>query len=244
MDKVIEQQSFSKYDICVKIKFFALLEKRPPEIHQILCDTLGTSAPSIQTVQKWMASFEGGRLDVEDKQSSGRPQTSTTGDNVEQVRTVVEEDRRRTCQYIENITGIPHSTVYRILVDVLMKKKIFAKWVPHLFNEDQREERVRLCRANLRRFRCEGQDFLSRIVTGDETWVYSWDPELKWQSAQWRNQGSPRPEKARRKQGARKVMHIVFFNDHQATLNKSLTVAETISATFASHLNSTHWVSW
>ena len=71
---------------------------------------------------------------------------------------------------------------------------------------------MRLCRANLRRFRREGQDFLSRIVTGDETWVYSWDPELKRQSAQWRNQGFPRPEKAQRKQGAMKVMHIVFFD--------------------------------
>ena len=74
MDKVTEQQSFSKYDIRVIIKFFALSEKRPPEIHQILCDTLGTSAPSIQTVRKWVASFEGGRLDVEDEQRSGRPQ--------------------------------------------------------------------------------------------------------------------------------------------------------------------------
>ena len=55
-----------------------------------------------------MASFEGGRLNVESEQRSGRPQTSTTGDNMEQVRTVVEEDRRRTCQDIENITGIPH----------------------------------------------------------------------------------------------------------------------------------------
>ena len=111
---------------------------------------------------------------MEGEQCSGRPQTSTTGDNVEQVRTVVEEDKRRTCQDIESVTGIPHSTIYRILVDVLMKKKIFAKWVPHLLNEDQREERVRLCRANLHRFCCEGQDFLSRIVTGVYSMVHGY----------------------------------------------------------------------
>ena len=143
MDKVTKQQSFSKYDICVIIKFFALSEKQLPEIHQILCDTLGTSAPSIQTVQKWVASFEGGRLDMEDEQHSGRLQMSTTGDNVEQVRTVVEEDGRQTSQDIENIIGIPHSTIYHILVDILMKKN-FAKWVPHLLNEDQWEEQVHL----------------------------------------------------------------------------------------------------
>ena len=170
-----------------------------------------------------MASFEGGRLDVEDEQRSGRPQTFTTGDNVEQVRTVVEEDRRRTCQDIENVTGMPHGTVYRILVDVLMKKKIFAKWIPHLLNEDQREERVRLCRANLRRFRREDQDFLSRIVTGDEAWVYSWDPELKRQSAQWR------------KQGAMKVMHIIFFDAAGVLVNWAVPAGTTINAAYFSN---------
>ncbi len=152
MDKLTAQQSFLKCDIRVIIKFFALSEKRPPECHQILCDILGTSAPSIQTVLKWVASFKEGQMDVEDEQHSGRPQMSTTGDNVDQVRTVVEEDRRRTCKDMENITGIPHSTIYRILVDALNMKKIFAKWVPHLLNEDQRTERVQLCRSKLRRF--------------------------------------------------------------------------------------------
>ncbi|KAK3753658.1 hypothetical protein RRG08_067154 [Elysia crispata] len=51
-----------------------------------------------------------------------------------------------------------------------------------------------------------------RIITGDETWVYSWDPETKRQSAEWRDFDEPRPEKVRRKQGALKVMHMIFFD--------------------------------
>lgn len=91
---------------------------------------------------------------------------------------------------------------------------------------------MRLCCSNLRRFRREGQDFLSRIVTGDETWVYSWDPELKRQSAEWRNQGSPRPEKARRKQGAMKVMHIVFFDAAGVLVNWAVPAGTTINAAY------------
>ena len=69
-------------------------------------------------------------------------------------------------------------------------------------------------------------------MTGDETWVYSWDPELKRQSAQWRNQGSPRPEKARRKQGAMKVMHIVFFDAAGVLVNWAVPAGTTINAAY------------
>ena len=36
-------------------------------------------------------------------------------------------------------------------------------------------------------------DFLSRLVTTDETWLYHYDPETKQQSMEWRHSGSPRP---------------------------------------------------
>lgn len=232
MDRLAAQQSFSRYDIRVIIKFLALSAKRPPEIHQMLQDSLGESAPSIQTVRKWVANLEGGRNELEDEQRSGRPRTSNTENNAQLVKEVVEEDKRRTCEDIADITNIPHSTVHRILVDVLQKKKVFAKWVPHLLTEAQKQDRVRICRANLRRVRREGQDFLNRIVTGDETWVYSWDPELKHQSAQWRNEGSPRPEKARRKQGALKVMHIIFFDSTGVLVNWPVPAGTKINAAY------------
>jgi len=36
-------------------------------------------------------------------------------------------------------------------------------------------------------------DFLSRLVTMDETWLCHYDPETKQQSMEWRHSGSPRP---------------------------------------------------
>jgi hypothetical protein len=41
-------------------------------------------------------------------------------------------------------------------------------------------------------------DFLSRLVTMDETWLYHCDPETRQQSMEWRHSGSPRlPKKSR-----------------------------------------------
>ena len=43
---------------------------------------------------------------------------------------------------------------------------------------------------------------------------HSYDPELKRQSSEWLEPGSPRPKKCRRGQGGTKVMHVTFF-DHE-----------------------------
>jgi len=48
--------------------------------------------------------------------------------------------------------------------------------------------------ATLEFFRRDPNDFLSRLVTMDETWLYHYDPETKQQSMEWRYSGSPRPK--------------------------------------------------
>jgi len=40
-------------------------------------------------------------------------------------------------------------------------------------------------------------DFLSRLVTMDETWLHRYDPQTKQQSMKWRHNGLPRLEKFR-----------------------------------------------
>jgi hypothetical protein len=50
-------------------------------------------------------------------------------------------------------------------------------------------------------------EFLTTVITGDEIWVYGYDPEMKVQSLQWKHSSSPRPKKkntmgAERSQGA------------------------------------------
>ena len=44
-------------------------------------------------------------------------------------------------------------------------------------------------------FRRDPNDFLSRLVTMNETWLYHYDRETKQQSMEWRHSGSVRPQK-------------------------------------------------
>jgi hypothetical protein len=41
------------------------------------------------------------------------------------------------------------------------------------------------------------KNFLSRVITGDITWAYCYDPKTKQQSSQWKSPSSPRLKKAR-----------------------------------------------
>jgi hypothetical protein len=50
------------------------------------------------------------------------------------------------------------------------------------------------------------------MITGDETWVYGYDPETKVQSSQWKHSSSPRPKKAQQVRSKVKVLLTVFFD--------------------------------
>jgi len=54
--------------------------------------------------------------------------------------------------------------------------------------------------------------FLGNVITGDETWVYGYDPKTRVQSCQWKSPSSPHVKKARKSRSNIKVMMIVFFD--------------------------------
>ncbi|GFO33398.1 transposase [Plakobranchus ocellatus] len=52
-----------------------------------------------------------------------------------------------------------------------------------------------MCTQLLERHNAEGEAFLQRILTGDESWVHHYDPECKAQSMEYRRKTSPRLRK-------------------------------------------------
>jgi hypothetical protein len=50
--------------------------------------------------------------------------------------------------------------------------------VPRLLSDDQKDLRFSVCRELKQQAR-EDPNFISNIITSDETWVYGYDPETK-----------------------------------------------------------------
>jgi len=80
-----------------------------------------------------------------------------------------------------------------------------------LLTDDQCEQRQTIARDLFERS-CEDVQFLKNIVTGDESWVYGYNPETKQQSSQWKCPTSPRPKKGLQLRSKTKVMLLAFFD--------------------------------
>jgi len=89
--------------------------------------------------------------------------------------------------------------------------RVAAKFVPRILTADQKQQRVNVCNE-LRQLASDDETLLSRVITGDDSWVYGYDPETKRQSSQWQSPTSPMPKKkATQVKSNIKSMIITFF---------------------------------
>jgi len=190
------------------IKIETLRGKTPTEIHSSLTEVCGVETVDRSTISRWAQRFRERRLSIENDPKSGRPRTSTDDKSVELVVQILEEDRRMTREEIAHCAEISRASAYRILTERLHKRRIAVRWVPHDLSEEQKCRSVEIAQRFLQRFREEGNEFLQKLVAIDETWIRDFEPELKFQSSEWRGKGSPRPKKFKRAQSNVKQMMI------------------------------------
>ena len=180
----------------------------------------GNEAPSRTTVYDWFAEFRRGRNSLEDDPRSGRPTTATTETIVAAVLRMIEEDSRVRVLQIAESVGISSRSVSNILHDVLGLSKVSATWVPHMLTDEQKCKRVQWCRKMIEKFDRGRSIAVREIVSGDETWIYSFDPETKQQSQQWTPVGQKPPQKFACCRTIAKQMIAVFVSrvGHVATI--------------------------
>ena len=102
--------------------------------------------------------------------------------------------------------------MHHIATTVLGYRKVSARWVPRQLTVEMKAQRKDMCTQLLERYNAEGEAFLQRIVTGDESWVHHYDPECKAQSMEYRHKTSPSPRKFKVVASARKVLFTVFWD--------------------------------
>ena len=95
---------------------------------------------------------------------------------------------------LEADLGIPKTTVSEILMQDPGMKHVVAKFVLQLLLPEQKEHHA-VVANDLIQTTTNKPDFLKKVITGDESWVYSYDLERKAQSSQWKSPGSPHPKK-------------------------------------------------
>ncbi|UYV62139.1 hypothetical protein LAZ67_1007957 [Cordylochernes scorpioides] len=125
--------------------------------------------------------FKAGRISIEDDPRQERPKCAKNH----------RFDKRKSSNHfaveLEQGTGISKTTIGRIVTKDLKLKKTPAKFIPRFLTNEQKLCRLATCENMLEMTRTD-PEWKDKIITGDETWVYDYDPETKRQYAEWRGQ--------------------------------------------------------
>ena len=68
----------------------------------------------------------------------------------------------------------------KIFKEDLNMRKLYAKIVPKVLTDEQKQRRVDCCNDWIEN--AQDSNFLKRVITGDESWIYEYNPETKRQS--------------------------------------------------------------
>jgi len=104
-----------------------------------------------------------------------------------------------------------------------------ARLVLHSLTPERREDRVTSCQ-DIKAMVDADKHFLNKIITGDETWCFAYDPETKRQSSEWVGETYPRLKKLKFQ---RLTMLIIFLFDSLWVVHKEVVPeGKTVNAEF------------
>jgi hypothetical protein len=122
-------------------------------------------------------------VSVEDDERSGPPSTSKTTENVKNIRELIHKNHRRTIHELTDTSGIGYVVCQEILIELNMRR-IATKFVPQVLTNDLKQWCVNVC---LELWEKANKDptfmSISRIITGEESWICGYSPETKQQSS-------------------------------------------------------------
>jgi histone-lysine N-methyltransferase SETMAR len=138
-----------------------------------------------------------GRDSLADDEREGRPSFRESDAVKNEVRYVINGDRRLTVCEVADKCEISKTTAHQILANDLNMNRVCARWLPQILTAEHLTKRVELSKQFIKKVNRGGIRFLDRIITTDESWFHYYDPETKQQSSQWKNCNSPLPKKAK-----------------------------------------------
>lgn len=195
-----------------------------------LISGFGDDAPSRATVFRWYAQFKRGIFSLKDDEKSGRPSTAVTEKNINIIKKMLLEDAKTTYLQIEERVKISSPAIYEILHKHLRVRKLCSRWVPHSLSQEQKKQRVTWCKKMLAKFNNGEGRKVFNIITGDESWIYQYDPATKRQSTIWVFPDEHPPTKVKRERSVGKKMICCFFSASGHVASITLDDQKTVTA--------------
>ena len=120
----------------------------------------------------------------------------------------------------------------KILRERLGLRKIGARWVPHLLTDEQKRSRVRLALQVIEKYDKCDPCRLEEIVTGDETWIYHFQPHFKAKNKVWVSSEGDRPVIACRCKTSNRILYAIFFDSKGPVLQIPVLKGSSVTGKF------------
>ena len=88
------------------------------------------------------------------------------------------------------------------------------------------------CQELLEESEVNSDNCFDRIVTGDETWIYCYDPLSQRKAKVWKKPGEEIPTQLRRRMLAERIMTLIFWDKHSILLAEYLPLETTMSGPY------------
>ncbi len=187
---------------------------------------------SRHSVYDWYRQFENGRQSCMLTPHDGWPSTASTEVNINTIAVIVQEDASLTVREITALVHVSKSTVDNILTKELKLWRVCAQWVPHFLTWEQLQRRVDVCRKWKSKVQRDS-GYLNRLITGDESWVYLYNPCTKQETSVWKCNKEPAPKKVRQAKSVLKVMMMItFFDSRDMVYQHAVPAGQTMSAAY------------
>ena len=118
------------------IKFCVLNGKNRKETMVMLVKAYGDAAMKRTALHKWYSQYKNGYKSVMDEQRSGRP-TSKTSQKVQEIKELLDKDRRITVREVNQRVECSVGTVHTIIHDNLDMRRLCARLYPKMLSECQ-----------------------------------------------------------------------------------------------------------
>jgi len=154
---------------CICITFCQELGHLYSETYDMIQKAFGNEAMGHMLVKEWMS--------VKSDEHSGGSSTSRTKLMINKVCSAMLDNWRIRTRELSNKLGLSRGLVQSILTEQLGTKCISVKFCPK--TADSQAETLLAAARDL--LQCAGQDanYMKTLITGDESWVYGYDPETK-----------------------------------------------------------------
>ena len=145
---------------------------------------------------------------------------------------LVSQGRQKVSLCGNGLSGIHSSSVLKILRERLGLRKICARWVPHLLTDEQKQSRVRLASQVIEKYdKCDPRRW-EEIVTGDETWIYHFQPDSTARNKVWVSSEGDRPVIGGRCKTSNRMLYAIFFDSKGPVLQIPVQKGSSVTGKF------------